>query len=120
MKPGDWPQLGNVHANGDRFVGRDTFPVPVASRMFQRSVTGIVSGIEIDDELAVRFDGKYWQVSTDGETLGRLTWSLADEVYRDWQEEQVVHPREGILTVTRLLLNASGEVINCGGIVTPE
>ena len=122
---GDWPQLGNVHKDGGRYIGYEDGPVdkfyragtPTVNKLFQSSVTEHVAGVRLDDELAVSFDGAHWWAAAESGVVGRLTWSLAIETKKPWNDFAVVLPRQGKLTVRRLLLDRNGEVVNCGGIV---
>lgn len=122
---GEWPQLGNTHKDGGRFVGHDDGLVapyyaagtPPVSKLYQSSVTPTVRDVRIGDKLAVSFDGKHWWASWGGVTVGRLTWTLSTEDQKPWQETPVRYPRAGVLEVRRLLLDSEGGVVNCGGIV---
>ncbi|TFC81152.1 hypothetical protein E3T23_06550 [Cryobacterium cheniae] len=124
---GDWPQLGNVHKDGGRYIGHEDGSVdafnragtPTVNKLLQSSVTERVGGVRLDDELAVSFDGTHWWAATEAGSVGRLTWSLAIEIKKPWNDFAIVLPRRGTLTVRRLLLDRNGEVINCGGIVRP-
>lgn len=124
---GDWPQLGNTHKDGGRYIGYEDGPVdkfyaagtPTANKLFQSSVTDRVASVRIDDELVVSFDGKHWWASVVDGIVGRLTWSLSLEVPRPGHESPYALPRRGVLVVRRLLLNGDGAVVNCGGFVRP-
>jgi hypothetical protein len=121
-----WPQLGNVHKDGSRFVGRDLGPVqpyadagtPVLNKMVQTTIAVDVSKVHIGDRLDVRFDGgKHWWVVDRGTRVGRLPWSISLFDQKPWQTRPFPRIDDGALEVTRLLLNCTGVVINFGGIV---
>ena len=125
---GQWPQLGNVHKDGGKYVGYDDGPVdrfylmgtPTANKLHQSSVVpDRVASVRMGDELAVSFDGKHWWASSSEGVVGRLTWSLSLEEVKPWRESPVVFPRRGQLVVRRLLLHEGGDVVNCGGFVRP-
>lgn len=124
---GDWPQLGNTHKDGGKYVGYSDGAVdkfnqagtPTVNKLLQSSVTEHVAGVRLGDQLAVSFDGTHWWASVAGGLVGRLTWSLSLENKKPWQDSANVLPRQGQLTVRRLLLSRHGDVVNCGGVVRP-
>lgn len=125
---GEWPQLGNVHRDGGKYVGYEDGAVdafylagtPTLNKLYQSSVIpDRVARVRIDDELAVSFDGKHWWASVSEGVVGRLTWSLSREVAKSGRESPFVFPRHGLLVVRRLLLDEGGNVVNCGGFVRP-
>jgi hypothetical protein len=126
---GEWPQLGNVHRDGGRYIGYEDGPVdafyfagtPTVNKLYQSSVTpDRMAGVRMNDELTVSFDGKRWWASNMDGILGRLTWSLSREVAKPGRESPFVFPRRGQLVVRRLLLDEGGHVMNCGGFVHPS
>lgn len=130
MRPlGDWGQIGSTHNNGDRFVGY--YPdkhahqlyadgTPPANIIVRSSVTAAIEDVRVGDALGVTFDGsKHWWASHNGNVIGRLSWSLKDEVRTTGVGMPATYPREGTLEVQRILINRSGSVVNCAGIVIP-
>lgn len=125
----EYPQLGNTHVNGNRFVGIFLGPVtpyaeagtPVVNQMVQATVDAeVASRADIGGRYAVRFDGGKWWWVLDGETrVGRLSWSPS--LFEPRVGHDYVYPRvdAGVLEVTRLLLDPDDRVINFGGIVRP-
>jgi len=120
------PQLGNVHKDGSRFVGRDVGPVqpyadagtPVLNKMVQSTVVADVSGVRVADRFGVRFDGeKHWWVVDGDRRVGRTPWSISLFDQKPWQTRPFPRIDDGTLEVTRLLLDSAGVVINFGGIV---
>lgn len=125
--PASWPQLGSDHKDGSRFVGRELGPVdpfwfagtPIVNKMVQATVNlDAVSSVRVGDPLTLLFDGvKNWWLWRENSRLGRLSWSPGTFEPRAWKDYSAVRIDDGVLEVTRLLLDGSGQVINCGGIV---
>lgn len=124
-----WLQLGNVHKDGSRFVGRDLGPVqpyadagtPVVNKMVQATIVADVSGVQVGGRFGVRFDGeKHWWVVDRGTRVGRLPWSMSQFDQKPWQARPFPRIDDGTVGVTRLLLDVAGVVINFGGIVRPR
>lgn len=124
-----WPQLGDAHADGSRFVGRDLGPVqkywdagtPVVNKLVQASVDlDAVRRLSVGDSVDVRFDGvKQWHAYVGPVRLGRLPWSPGVFEPQPWQDQSAARVDDGVMEVTRLLL-LSRRVINVGGIVRPR
>ncbi|MHC2185091.1 hypothetical protein ACVLV4_000721 [Rathayibacter agropyri] len=126
---GSWPQIGNVHRNGERQVGIESGPVdpfyaagtPPVQRLYHSTVSPAIAGVRIDDALDVSFDGvKHWWAYLDGERLGRLTWSVSDGPSIAEQDPGFTYPTSGVLRVMKLLLCPTDKVVNCGGFVYPR
>ncbi|WP_448810201.1 hypothetical protein [Agromyces bauzanensis] len=125
-----WPQLGSRHRSGNRFVGRELGRVepywkagtPIVNQVVQTTVDlAAVANVGIGDVLQERFDGTaHWWLCREGVRLGRLNWSLSTFEQKPWQAAPMLRVDEGDLEVTRLLLDPSGRVINCGGILRPK
>lgn len=128
---GKWELLSGPHKNGGRHIGIRILPdaadqlraqgFMLANKMYERGLErGEVANVRIGDVLDVRFDGeKRWYVWRGDVRLGQLTWSTTTFEERDWHA-QLPRIDDGTLQVIKLGLDASGQVVNAGGIVRPR
>jgi hypothetical protein len=123
-----WPTLSGPNKDGGRHIGLRVLPdaraqltargFVVANKMYEKSVDlNAVRSVRVGDVFDVRFDGdKGWWVWREGTRLGRLTWSLLDFPSKEWRAG-MTRIDDGRIQIIRLVLDASGQVVNAGGIV---
>ena len=123
-----YPQVGSDHKNGDRMFGvfgdyartLEARGTPKASSLHKHTVTRLIMGVRVGDELRVEWDGKNWWASSPRGTVGRLTWAGSHREPSDDGSRSAYDFDDGVMYVQTITVSRGGAVVDCGGYVVPD
>ncbi|PPF56077.1 hypothetical protein C5B94_03920 [Clavibacter michiganensis] len=127
--PKRYPQIGQTHKNGDRMFGVDmpyandlmAAGTPKVSSLHEATVTELIRGVKVHDELRVSFDGKHWWASAPAGLVGRLTWPPSMRGRPDPSSGVPMFTFDtGTLHVRNVTIDRADKVVDLGGFVVPD